>query len=69
MGKWVARGLIVWWMAALVFGFFGNIYLALRVLDQGPPLGALVLFALAAGCLVVLYRTFKYRDDWKRIFK
>jgi hypothetical protein len=48
------RALAVGWCGVLLFGLFGNLYLALTAL-KGRLIDGLVLLALATGCVVVLW--------------
>jgi len=69
MEKLLARALAYWWIVALAFGLLGNIYLAVRAFELGSNVAALVLIALAIGCVVLLFRTYKGWDEVRRIFK
>jgi hypothetical protein len=62
--------LIAWWLLLLIgIGLFGNGYMALLAFRAGSTMGALVFIACFCGSGVYLYRTLKYRDEFRAIFK
>jgi hypothetical protein len=68
--KIVGALLMSWWLPLLIgFGLFANGYMALLAFRAGATMAALVLTVCFCGAVVYLYRTFKYRDEYRAIFK
>ncbi|MET3907097.1 hypothetical protein ABID59_001428 [Bradyrhizobium sp. S3.3.6] len=59
----MAKPLLVWWVIVLVIGFFGNLSIAATAFKSGNVFPGLMFCALSVGCVVLLYRTYIYRND------
>ena len=60
-----AKLLLAWWVIVLVVGFFGNLSVAATALQSGNVAPGLMFIALSVGCVVLLYRTYIYRNDFR----
>lgn len=68
--KIVGTLMMAWWLLLLIgIGLFGNGYMALLAFRAGSPIGALVFIVCFCGSGIYLYRTFKFRDEYRAIFK
>jgi hypothetical protein len=62
--------LAAWWVLLLIgIGLFGNGYMALLAFRSGSTIGTLLFIVCFCGSCIYLYRTFKYRDEFRAIFK
>ena len=50
----------------IIVGFFGNFWLAFKLLNTNNVPGFLLFSALGVGCGVLGYRTWLYRDEFPR---
>lgn len=55
-----------WWLIVIIVGFFGNFWLAFKLLNTNNVPGFLLFSALGVGCGVLGYRTWLYRDEFPR---
>ncbi|MGT2500606.1 hypothetical protein ACVOMS_06835 [Bradyrhizobium guangxiense] len=60
-----AKILLTWWILVLIFGAFGNLYIAAIAFNSGKFAPMIAFGALAVGCVVLLCRTFIYRNDFR----
>ena len=57
--------LLGWWIVLLVLGLVGNLCIAAIAFSSSNFAPGLAFGALGIGCVVVLYRTFIYRNDFR----
>lgn len=60
-----AKVLLAWWIIVLIFGLFGNFSLAATAFKSGSLAAGFMFTALSVGCVVLLYRTYIYRNDFR----
>ncbi|WP_246649259.1 hypothetical protein [Bradyrhizobium canariense] len=58
-----AKILMGWWIVVIVFGLFGNFWMAFKSLDANNFGGFALFCGLGVGCGVLCFRTYKGWDE------